>query len=139
MKKLTLNILFVFIVCSFGFGQEKKFDFGYKCHLPKKLKKEVVLRHKDGAFEKGDAHAIYTHYHSEGWNAMVSNYIKTGSVDLEILPAALWGLHTTARDIGILEARILILKAELVIGPEKVRIALKNKIGEKTTTAIKED
>jgi hypothetical protein len=129
MIKSHLSFCILCIILTFCsmplYGDELELRLEYTCEIPEGLEKEVILGQKDGSTETHDAHAAYRYSHSEGWQGLMRRYARSGKIKPEREIAQTWPLMMWAHDIGGSEARTLILKAELVHGEEKVRVAVK--------------
>lgn len=123
-----------FACCGTVLAADPLVEIEYSCEVPKDLRKDILLHHKDNSTERRDAHAIYKRCHSEGWHGMMAHYARTGNTIFDPFGVQEWGIMTMARGIGISEARTLILKAELVFGEKKLRAALNEKKTDKRTT-----
>ena len=121
-----LTTLFLFLVCIMSaHGDEAKVVIEYTCEVPIGLSRKIGLPQKDGSTEEIDAHKAYKYHHAEGWDSLMRHYAETGISEPEPHIAQTWALMLLAHDIGGLEARTLILKAELIHGEEATRIAAK--------------
>lgn len=121
------------LCCSQIVLAEPIIDVKYSCEIPKSLDKKIILHEKDKHSTEGsDAHTIYKDYHSEGWYGLITHYLETGNTNYSPVIAQEWGIMTTARYIGISEARTLILKSKLIHGSEKLEVALKKFYNKKT-------
>jgi len=126
--KTLLSIALLLLTCGITMAEDAPV-YTYTCEIPKGLKKETVLHYNSGRKERADAHEIYRSYHRQGWLLMVEHYLKTGTMryigreDIQEM-----GIHTMSRDLGVAEAKVLLLKLELVMTPEEITRGLKSEV-----------
>ena len=104
----------------------------YRCEVPDGLARDITLHEKDGIQRSADKHAIYRTSHERGWFWVVHGYINNnGRFPKEPLAGQEFGIMTTARKIGILEATAAIMKLELEHDPSSIVAALKTQFVER--------
>jgi len=98
----------------------------YQCEIPRQLPLQLKLEDKERRQTQVDAHDIYRTGHKQGWYWVVHGYITSGGkFPKKPVSVQEWAIESTARDIGVQEAKAAILKLQLTHDQDVVVTALK--------------